>query len=270
MKPEIEVLGISIKTFGVAFAFGFLACGALVARRLRELGRPVDWAYEITFAALIGGVVGARVYYLIENASKLHGSVIGNVFSGSGLVWYGGAIGGAIGGDRLDALAPRAGTADARHVRDRARARVRDRPHRLPGLRRRRLRHPLDAADLDGLSPRHRADAARSDRAADADLRDGPDVPAGVGRCGSSETACVPGVVFALYLLGSGFERLMIEFIRRNNEVVLGLTAPQIESIVAMAAGLIWLGVLLNRGGWEYLRAPDAPRRRPAERAVTA
>src|SRR2546421_668705 len=56
MKPELEVLGISIKTFGVAFALGFLACGALVARRLRELGRPVDWAYEITFAAAIGRI----------------------------------------------------------------------------------------------------------------------------------------------------------------------------------------------------------------------
>ena len=47
MKPEINLLGISIKTFGVVFALGFLACGAVVARRLRELHKPVDWAYEI-------------------------------------------------------------------------------------------------------------------------------------------------------------------------------------------------------------------------------
>ena len=60
MKPEIHMLGISIKTFGVCFALGFLACGAVVARRLRELGRPIDWAYEIVFAALLGGVIGAR------------------------------------------------------------------------------------------------------------------------------------------------------------------------------------------------------------------
>ena len=60
MKPEIEIIGISIKTFGVMFALGFLACGAVVARRLRELGKPVDWAHEIVLAALLGGVVGAR------------------------------------------------------------------------------------------------------------------------------------------------------------------------------------------------------------------
>ncbi len=37
-----------------------------------------------------------------------------------------------------------------------------------------------------------------------------------------------------------------------------------------MAAGLIWLGVLVNRGGFDYLRAEDAPRRAPAKRVVTA
>src|SRR2546430_1928926 len=60
MKPEIHVLGISIKTFGVTFALGFIACGALVARRLRELGKPVDWPYDIVFASLIGGGWGRR------------------------------------------------------------------------------------------------------------------------------------------------------------------------------------------------------------------
>jgi len=60
MKPEIEIVGISIKTFGVVFALAFLACGMVAARRLRELHLPVDWSYEIVFAALLGGVVGAR------------------------------------------------------------------------------------------------------------------------------------------------------------------------------------------------------------------
>ncbi|HTR73276.1 MAG TPA: prolipoprotein diacylglyceryl transferase family protein, partial [Solirubrobacteraceae bacterium] len=67
MKPEVEIIGISVKTFGVTFALGFLACGLVIAKRLRELEKPVDWAYEIVFAALLGGVIGARVYYLIQN-----------------------------------------------------------------------------------------------------------------------------------------------------------------------------------------------------------
>ena len=97
MKPEVHVLGISIKTFGVTFALAFLACGLVIARRLRELEKPVDWAYEIVFAALLGGVIGARGYFLIQNYSTVKHDLLGSVFSGSGLVWYGGAIGGAIG-----------------------------------------------------------------------------------------------------------------------------------------------------------------------------
>src|ERR1700736_5723372 len=97
MKPEIHLLGVSIKTFGLAFALGFLACGLVVARRLRELGKPVDWAYEIVFAALLGGVIGARAYYLAEKWDTAKHDLLGSIFSGSGLVWYGGAIGGAIG-----------------------------------------------------------------------------------------------------------------------------------------------------------------------------
>ncbi len=97
MKPEIHVLGISIKTFGVTFALAFLACGLVIARRLRELDKPVDWAYELVFAALLGGVIGARGYFLIQNYSSVQHDLLGSVFSGSGLVWYGGAIGGAIG-----------------------------------------------------------------------------------------------------------------------------------------------------------------------------
>jgi phosphatidylglycerol:prolipoprotein diacylglycerol transferase len=59
-----------------------------------------------------------------------------------------------------------------------------------------------------------------------------------------------PGVVFALYLVLSGLERLLVEFVRRNKEVLAGLTAPQLESIVLMAIGVVLLWVLARGGGW--------------------
>ena len=71
VKPEIHVLGLSIKTFGLFFALNFAAWGLLAARRLKELGRPVDWAYEIVTVALVGGLVGARGYYLLQNHDAL-------------------------------------------------------------------------------------------------------------------------------------------------------------------------------------------------------
>ena len=56
-------------------------------RRLRELGKPVDWAYEMAFAAMVGGLVGSRVYYVVENYSQVKHDLIGSLFSGSG--WSG-------------------------------------------------------------------------------------------------------------------------------------------------------------------------------------
>src|SRR3954470_14249671 len=97
MQPEIHLGPLTLQTFGIAFAFAFLASGSVFARRLHELGKPIDWAYEGIFAALIGGLVGSRLDYIIQNWDQVSGDVFGNVFSGSGLVFFGGLIGGAIG-----------------------------------------------------------------------------------------------------------------------------------------------------------------------------
>src|SRR4051794_41979234 len=76
------------------FALAFLGAGALLWKRFGEIGKPVDWAYEMGFAALVGGVVGSRVYFIVQNYSEVKSDLLGNLFSGSGLVWYGGLIGG--------------------------------------------------------------------------------------------------------------------------------------------------------------------------------
>ncbi len=253
MKPEIHVLGISIKTFGVTFALGFLACGAVVARRLRELGRPVDWAYEIVFAALVGGVVGARGYYVIENFQHVKHDLLGSIFSGSGLVWYGGAIGGAIG---------------------------------VIGWM--RWRHVLELRMLDmcatALALGYAIGRIGCQVSGDGDYGIRSSLPWAMGYPHGTvptptgvrvqptpiyETVAMcllayalwrlrdrlrPGVVFALYLLFSGLERFLVEFIRRNKEVIVGLTAPQLESIGLCVVGLAWLALLVRRGGMAALR----------------
>ena len=48
-------------------ALAFVAAGALLARRLREWGKPTDWTYELILFALVGGLVGARLDFIIEN-----------------------------------------------------------------------------------------------------------------------------------------------------------------------------------------------------------
>lgn len=257
MKPEIQLLGISIKTFGVMFALGFLACGALVARRLRELGRPPDWAYEIVFAALIGGIVGARGYFLIENFDEVKHDLLGSIFSGSGLVWYGGAIGGAIG---------------------------------VIGWM--RWRGVLELRTLDmcatALALGYAIGRIGCQVSGDGDYGIRSNLPWAMGYPHGTvptppgvrvqptpiyETLAMcllayalwklrdrvrPGVVFALYLIGSGLERFLVEFVRRNSEVFVGLTPPQLESLGLCAIGLCWLALLLSRGGTAALRPSTA------------
>jgi len=257
MKPEIQIFGLSIKTFGVTFALGFIACWGLVARRLRELGKPVDWSYEIIFAALVGGVVGARAYYLIQNYDRVRHDLLGSVFSGSGLVWYGGAIGGAIG-----------------------------------VIAWMRWRRALELRMLDmsaiALSLGYGIGRIGCQLSGDGDYGIRSHLPWAMGYPHGTvptppgvrvqptpiyETAAMcllaymlwrlrdrvrPGVLFALYLLLSGLERLLVEFIRRNHEVLAGLTAPQLESIALCVLGLAWLSALLRRGGIAALRPAAA------------
>jgi phosphatidylglycerol---prolipoprotein diacylglyceryl transferase len=46
-----------------------------------------------------------------------------------------------------------------------------------------------------------------------------------------------PGMLFGLYLIFAGFERFLVEFIRRNEDVVLGLTQPQLIALAMLALG---------------------------------
>ncbi len=64
-----------------------------------------------------------------------------------------------------------------------------------------------------------------------------------------------PGVIFALYLVLSGLERFLVEFVRRNREVFIGLTAAQLESLGLFVIGIVWLSFMARSGGLGGLRA---------------
>ena len=72
-----------------------------------------------------------------------------------------------------------------------------------------------------------------------------------------------PGLLFALYLVLAGLERLLVEFIRRNDEVIAGLTQPQLLSLAMIAAGGIWIAAKARRG---ELYASEAARPSAASR----
>jgi phosphatidylglycerol:prolipoprotein diacylglycerol transferase len=257
MKPEIEVLGVSIKTFGVMFALGFLACGCVLARRLRELDEPVDWSYELVFAALLGGVIGARGYYVIQNYGEVKHDLLGSAFSGSGLVWYGGVVGGAI------------AVLVWMRWRDALQLRMFDMcvTALALGYAIGRIGCQVSGDGDYGI----RSSLPWAMGYPHGTLPTPPGVRVQPTPIYETVSMCLlayllwhlrdrvrPGVVFALYLVGSGLERFLVEFVRRNKEVLVGLTAPQLESLVLLAIGLFWLGLMVRGRGVAGLRAATA------------
>jgi phosphatidylglycerol:prolipoprotein diacylglycerol transferase len=57
------------------------------------------------------------------------------------------------------------------------------------------------------------------------------------------------GCLFALYLMYAGTERFLVEFLRRNTTDSVGLTTAQLESLLMMAAGAIWIAIVVRRHG---------------------
>jgi phosphatidylglycerol:prolipoprotein diacylglycerol transferase len=95
MYPEILKIGpITIYSYGLMAAIGFLLCGYLLERELVRVGRKKDLAGSIIISAIIGGIVGSKIYYLFQNLDQVRNDFFGTVFSGAGLIWYGGLIGG--------------------------------------------------------------------------------------------------------------------------------------------------------------------------------
>jgi phosphatidylglycerol:prolipoprotein diacylglycerol transferase len=238
VQPELELGPLTLQTFGICFALGFVAAGAVLTRHLRELGKPPDWGYEMIFAALIGGLVGSRVDYLLQNWSDVKDDLLGNLFSGSGLVWIGGVIGGALAVGLWAAWR---------------------------GFFNRTL---LDVAAVP-LALGYAVGRIGCQLSGDGDYGKDSDLPWAMAYPDGTEPTSAevqptpiyetlalglialvlwnlrhrfaPGVLFGLYLVAAGVERVLIEFIRRNEHVLAGLTLAQLLSIamIALGAGII-------------------------------
>lgn len=253
MYPEFDLFGLKLHTFGLMFALGFLVAGALVWRRLREFGRPGDWAYEIAFSAMIGGVVGARVWFLIEDWDHTKHDVIGTIFSGSGLVWYGGAVGGAICVAlwRLWRKLPFIQLADITAV-----------PLAV-GYAIGRIGCQLSGDGDYGKVTGTPWSMAYPNGTVPTDMKVEPTPVEETLAMGTFAYVMWrlrdrfrTGTLFGIYLIGAGVERFLIEYIRHNARDVLGLTVAQVTSIAMVAAGTIWLICLRY---WYARRPPQPP-----------
>ena len=234
MQPDIHIGPLDLKTFGICFAVGFLASGLVISRRFRELDKPADWTYEMVFAALIGGLVGSRLDFVLQNWSEVSDDLLGNIFSGSGLVWFGGFVGGALGvilwarwrgflGWQLfdTAAVPLAvgyavGRVGCQLSGDGDYGTHSDLPWAMS--------YPDGTVPTtDTVHPTPVYETLTMGIAAIVLWRLRDRFPA--------------GVLFGLYLMIAGIERFLVEFIRRNDAVVAGLTQAQLISLAMLGLG---------------------------------
>ncbi|MGD8215422.1 prolipoprotein diacylglyceryl transferase [Aestuariimicrobium sp. Y1814] len=93
MWPELfSIFGVGIQSYGVSKALALLAGAFLLGRAFTRLGFDKDLAHSIAVWATVWGFVGAKVYFVVANLDNFSWHDLG----GSGFVWYGGLIGGAI------------------------------------------------------------------------------------------------------------------------------------------------------------------------------
>jgi phosphatidylglycerol:prolipoprotein diacylglycerol transferase len=87
--PLVFHLGpLEITGYGIMMMVAFLMGGWLVSLELRRRGFVEDYAADMVAAAVIGGIIGAKLWYVALTRD------MGALLSRGGLVWYGGFLGG--------------------------------------------------------------------------------------------------------------------------------------------------------------------------------
>jgi phosphatidylglycerol:prolipoprotein diacylglycerol transferase len=268
MLPVLFKIGpITIYSFGAMVALGFLTAYwiSVAEFRRRGLPKPKDLASSLLLLAFVGGLVGAKLFHLLEHPEELRGDPLGALVSPAGLTFHGGFLVAAalflwyIWRHRLplwriaDSIAPAlmlaygigrigchlAGDGDYGIPTD------------LPWA----VTYPNGTVPtLARLNPelRQKYEELFPGRPVPEDIPVHPtpiyEFLASVGiftvLWSLRKRARAPGWLFGLYLVLAGLERFLVEFIRLN-PTYWGLTQAQWVSLLALGIGL-WL--LLRRG----------------------
>ena len=99
---QVSIFGfnfhLAIYSFGFMLVIAFYACYFFLNHDLKNLGYNDKLSSDIIFWAALGGVIGAKIYYLLENLDKVinSDSPLSIIFSGAGLVFLGGLLGAVI------------------------------------------------------------------------------------------------------------------------------------------------------------------------------
>jgi len=262
MYPELFHLGpFTIASYGFMMVMAFVTTYILISRDGRRLGWPPELAPDIVFWAAIGGILGSKVYYLIENIGRGTGEnlaglwdMIAGIFTlspqriaegiqnfGAGMVFFGGLMGGML---AVTLLLRRKkmgwlSTADALA------------PYLILGYAIGRIGCFL-AGCCHGVPSQLPWAIAFPNGAEPTTVPVHPtqlyEITMGLVIFGFlyrfRSRGRFTGQVFSFYLILAGTERFFIEFIRTNERYALGLTGAQLIGIIAIVIGgclLYWL-----------------------------
>ncbi len=98
MYPVLFKLGpFTIHSWGVALAVAFMAGLVVIKLETKRRGLGADVAYDLIIASIIGGVFGARLFYIAGHLDEVGNPLLAlfAVWHG-GLVFYGGLLGGTL------------------------------------------------------------------------------------------------------------------------------------------------------------------------------
>jgi phosphatidylglycerol---prolipoprotein diacylglyceryl transferase len=256
MYPELFKIGpVSVHSYGLMLGIAFLVGSALFSKELKRQMLDENISIAVTFLAIIGGLVGSKLFYILEEWNFGTGGSFFSyfradvLFSPSGLTFYGGLILAIIFiilycrvkklriMQIFDALSPAAllsyGIArigchlsgDGCYGFP-----VNGTPYEFLGFSYEKGIIPTHPGVLVHPTPLYEFAAA---------------IVLFIILIAVRKKMKYFGQIFYLYLVFSGVERLMVEFIRLNPKVILMLTQAQLISVIMILAGIGAL--ILNR-----------------------
>jgi phosphatidylglycerol:prolipoprotein diacylglycerol transferase len=247
MHPILfEIGGLRIGAYGFMLALAFLAADVLFRCEMRRRGESLALATRVFVAAVVGGIVGGKLMYLLTHPAAFLDDPLGVLFSTQGMAAYGGFIL-AIAlcswvirrhGTRLsvvyDAAAPSLALAYgiARIGCQLAGDGCYGVPSDLPWA----MSYPdgiVPTMDHVHPTPLYEMLYSFALFALLWRLR----VP----------LQSTPFALFFTWVLLAGAGRFAVEFIRLNERIWFGLTASQLVALVAMATALAWFVAQNNR-----------------------
>jgi phosphatidylglycerol---prolipoprotein diacylglyceryl transferase len=97
LYPDLFKIGdFVITSFGLMMFLSFLTAAWITGAQLRRYGLPKELAWDMLAWCALGGIAGAKLYYLLLHWEALLANPMGELLSRGGLVWYGGLIGGVL------------------------------------------------------------------------------------------------------------------------------------------------------------------------------